>query len=101
MKQTFFCRFLLSLGGFRNLATRLSIDPHLKILQGVRSVRCLSESPAARDFSLILFNPLKTKYSKWLAPPKKVHFSEQVLLSHNFYQNLKCYQDLNNLSVDM
>ena len=47
-----FFRFLLSLGGFGNLAIRLSTDPYLRHLQGGRSVRCLYESPAARDLSL-------------------------------------------------
>ena len=51
LKRTFFCLFVLSFGGFRNFEIRLSSDLHLKHFRGVRYVRLLSESPAARAFS--------------------------------------------------
>ena len=50
LKRTCFRCFLLSLGGFGHLAMMWSSDPHLKYLRGLRSVCCLSESPAARAF---------------------------------------------------
>ena len=75
LKRTCFCRFLLSLGGFGHLAIRLSTDPHLKHLQGVRSVFCLSESPAAQDFFLSFLIILNNFSAEWLVPPQKVNFS--------------------------
>ena len=69
----FFC-FSFSFGGFGHFAIRWSWDPHLKCFWGVRSVRLLSEWPAARDFSFSSLILLKHFSAEWLVPPQKVHF---------------------------
>ena len=84
LKRTCFRRFLLFLGGFGHLAIRLSTDPHLKHLQGVSSVHYLYKSPAAQSFFLSVLILRKHISAEWLAPPPKVHLSEQDLLSHYF-----------------
>ena len=59
LKRVSFSHLLLSLGSLGHLSIRLYTDPHIKCLQGGRSVLCLSQSPDARGFSLyflIFFN---------------------------------------------
>ena len=74
LKRTCFCRFSLSLGGFRHFVITWSSDPHLKHFQGVRSVHLLSEWPAAQDFSFSYLIFLKHFSAEWLIPQQKVHF---------------------------
>ena len=88
LKRTRFFRFSFSLGGIGTLAIRLSLDPHLKHLRDVCSVRILSESPSARYFSFSFLILLKYFYAEWLAPPQKLHFVWKNLLSRYFYHNL-------------
>ena len=73
-KRTFFRHLSLSLNGFRHFSNIPSPDLHLKHLQGVRSVRLLSESPAARAFYFSFLILLKHFSTEWLAPPQKAHF---------------------------
>ena len=100
LKHNWFCRFSFSLGGFGHFLIRWSSDPHLKHLQGVCFVRLLSDSPAARDFYFTFLIILK-QFAEWLAPPKKVNFSGQYMLSHCFYHNQSCYQDLDTQYIRM
>ena len=73
-KRTCFLRFSFSLGGFGNLESSWSSDPCLKHLWVVRSVRLLSESPAAWYFSSSFMIILRHFSAEWLAPPQNVHF---------------------------
>ena len=73
-----------------------SVSKHLR---GGHSVRCLSELPAARDFSLSFLILKKhllrgNLHKKWI-------WLEHGLLSNCFYQNLKFSQNLNNQSVEI
>ena len=71
---------MLSLGGFVHLLIILSTYPHLKHLRGVPSVRFLSESPAARYFSLSFLVFLKIFSAEWLVPPKMFFFKTRFAL---------------------
>ena len=51
LKLTCFRRFLSCFCGFGHFVIRWSSDPHLKHFWGVRSVRVLSKTPAARTYS--------------------------------------------------
>ena len=71
----------------------------------MRFVRLLSKSPAARAFSfsfLILLKhfsaELKHFSAEWLEPSQKVHIYGREFLSHYFYYNLICCQDLDSQS---
>ena len=67
-KLTCFCRFSFSFGGFGHFEIRWSFDPHIKHFRGVRFVRLLSESPAARSFSFSCLILLKHFSAEWLLP---------------------------------
>ena len=60
LKRTCFLCFSFYLGGLGNFTIRWSSDQHLKHLQGVRSVRLFSGSPAAWYFFLILSDTFET-----------------------------------------
>ena len=101
LKHTYFFRFLLSLGGFGHFSIRWSSDPHIKHLQGVRSVRLFSKSPAARAFFLFFLILFKKNLNNFWHLHKKCTLYGQDLLSHYFYHNLNCCQDLYSQSIRM
>ena len=59
---------------FVHLENKWYTDPNIKHLRIVRSVRCLSKSPAARAFSLSFIIFFKHFSAEWLLPPQKVYF---------------------------
>ena len=73
-KRTCFRHFLFYFGGFGHFAIRWSLDPHLKHFRGIHSVRLLSESPAAQDFSFSCVILLKHFSEERLTPPQTLHF---------------------------
>ena len=73
LKRTWFCHISFSLGGFGYLAIRWYLDLHLTHLQGVRSVRCLSEAPATRYFSFLFL--ILTFFYRIVSISTKVHFN--------------------------
>ena len=74
LKRNWFCRFLLSFGGFGNFAIRWYSDPHLKYFQGVIFFCIFSKSSTARASSFSFLILLIFFSTEWFVPPQKVKF---------------------------
>ena len=100
LKRIWFLSLSLSLVGYGPLAIILSTNSHLKYMWGGRLVRCLSKSPAARDFSLYFLIYILNIF-RMVITSTKSEFSQQYLLSHCSFQNLNWCHNLSNQYVEM
>ena len=96
LKRTCFPRFSLSFGGCGYFSIRLSSDLHINYFPYVCSVRLLSKAPAARAFSFSCLILLKLFLQSDYYLHKRCTLYETCFLYHYFFQNMSCYQDLDN-----